>query len=404
MQVRSNTFQDRDFYLTVQERFGIIGSSKAILDNVKLLLQAAPTDLTVLITGETGTGKEVFANALHALSKRKKYPFVSVNCAAIPDTLLESELFGYEKGAFTGAHDLRKGFFEVADRGTIFLDEIGDMPITTQSKLLRILETGEFSRLGSSAIHRVDTRLVAATNKNLEEEVEKGNFRQDLYFRLKSVLIHLPPLRNHTEDIPELVYYFGKKYLLKNNNEFQGITQEAISLLMNMSWNGNIRELRNLIETILGLEGNIKINAEMIRKYISSAIPPPVLRNNDTIKALVPQKQFDTSEKIELEIIFRTLLELQNNIMDIKRGLHSLAIKIENIQNKVDEINDENFQVVKNDVPVVYADEDLNIDEHEKMLIKYAINRFDGSRKLAAKALGISERTLYRKLVNMGLN
>ncbi len=403
MIVRNNAYKDRDFYLTIQEKFGIIGSSQVILENVKLLLQAAPTDLAALVTGETGTGKEVFANALHGLSKRKKYQFVSVNCAAIPDTLLESELFGYEKGAFTGANDLRKGFFETADKGTIFLDEIGELPMTTQSKLLRILETGEYSRLGSSAIRKVDARLIAATNKNLEVEVENGNFRQDLYFRLKNVVFNLPPLREHIEDIPELADYFGRKYSEKINIEYQGISQDALSLMMNMSWPGNIRELRNLIETIIGLEGSVRIKGETVRRYMSNANPPPVLRNNDSIKALVPTKNYEPAEKAELEIIFRTLLELQNNITDMKRGLHNLAIKIDDIHEKMDEISDTNFQVVKNDVPILYSDEDLNIAEHEKMLIKYALNRFDGSRKLAANALGISERTLYRKLIEMNL-
>lgn len=405
MEVHSSAYKDRDFLRTVQERFGIIGSSQVILDNVKLLLQAAPTDLAVLITGETGTGKEVFANAIHGLSKRKRNHFVSVNCAAIPDTLLESELFGYEKGAFTGANDLRKGFFETADKGTIFLDEIGEMPLTTQSKLLRILETGEFSRLGSSSIHKVDARIVAATNKNLEEEVEKGTFRSDLLYRLKNVTIKLPALREHPEDIPELVDYFGKKYAQKAGKEYLGIAQDAVSLLMNKPWAGNIRELRNLVETIIGLEGNVKMSGDIVRKYISNALPPPVLVTPEPTSALVPSAiAFEPNEKAELQIIFRTLLELQNNISDMKRGLHNLAIKIDEISTKMDEINDQNYQVVKPESSIVYSDEDLNLEEHEKMLIKYALKRFEGSRKATAKALGISERTLYRKLVDMGLN
>lgn len=404
MEVHSSAYKDRDFLRTVQERFGIIGSSQVILDNVKLLLQAAPTDLAVLITGETGTGKEVFANAIHGLSKRKRNHFVSVNCAAIPDTLLESELFGYEKGAFTGANDLRKGFFETADKGTIFLDEIGEMPLTTQSKLLRILETGEFSRLGSSSIHKVDARIVAATNKNLEEEVEKGTFRSDLLYRLKNVTIKLPALREHPEDIPELVDYFGKKYAQKAGKEYLGIAQDAISLLMNKPWAGNIRELRNLVETIIGLEGNVKITGDVVRKYISNALPPPVLVTPETTAALVPTIAFEPNEKAELQIIFRTLLELQNNISDMNRGLHNLAIKIDEINTKMDEMNDQNYQVIKPESSIVYSDEDLNLEEHEKMLIRYALKRFDGSRKATAKALGISERTLYRKLVDMGLN
>ncbi|HOQ49187.1 MAG TPA: sigma-54 factor interaction domain-containing protein, partial [Candidatus Kapabacteria bacterium] len=201
----------RDFRYLLQLRYGIIGDSPEIQKAIETLEMVAPTDLTVLITGETGTGKEVFANAIHSLSNRRKFPFISVNCGAIPETLLESELFGSEKGAYSGAVETRKGFFETADKGTIFLDEIGEMPIGTQVKLLRVLETGQFSRLGSPEIRKVDVRVIAATNRNLEDEVAKGNFRQDLFFRLNAVQIELPPLREHVQDIPLLVEYFAER-------------------------------------------------------------------------------------------------------------------------------------------------------------------------------------------------
>lgn len=398
MQIRDSRYIDADFYKILQSKFGIIGSSRIMLEVVHLLNQAAPTDLAVLINGETGTGKEVFSNALHGLSKRKKFPFVSVNCGAIPETLLESELFGHEKGAFTGAVDQRKGFFEVADKGTIFLDEIGEMPIATQVKLLRILETGEFSRLGSSTVRKVDVRLVAATNRDLEQEVINGNFRQDLFFRLKSVSIRLPALREHPEDIEELVAHFGKKSCQKIGLEYEGIAQDALTIMMNMPWPGNIRELRNLVETVVALENCSLIRAENLRRYISPALPSPGYIPIKNDQALVPQKRIDSADRIELELIFRTLLEMQNQFSEMQRGMHSLALKIDNIQNRFDEISDTNFQVVKNDIPEIVSDEDLNIAEHEKVLIKTALIRFDGSRRLAAQALGISERTLYRKL------
>lgn len=398
MQIRDSRYIDADFYKILQSKFGIIGSSRIMLEVVHLLNQAAPTDLAVLINGETGTGKEVFSNALHGLSKRKKFPFVSVNCGAIPETLLESELFGHEKGAFTGAVDQRKGFFEVADKGTIFLDEIGEMPIATQVKLLRILETGEFSRLGSSTVRKVDVRLVAATNRDLEQEVINGNFRQDLFFRLKSVSIRLPALREHPEDIEELVAHFGKKSCQKIGLEYEGIAQDALTIMMNMPWPGNIRELRNLVETVVALENCSLIRAENLRRYISPALPSAGYIPIKNDQALVPQKRIDSADRIELELIFRTLLEMQNQFSEMQRGMHSLALKIDNIQNRFDEISDTNFQVVKNDIPEIVSDEDLNIAEHEKVLIKTALIRFDGSRRLAAQALGISERTLYRKL------
>ena len=242
------------FLNEIKNRFGIIGNSPKMLTALEKLIQAAPTELNVLITGETGTGKEVFAKAIHGLSNRKNNPFVSVNCGAIPENLLESELFGNEKGAFTGAVEQRIGFFETAHKGTIFLDEIGEMPVSTQVKLLRVLESGEYSRLGSSAVRKVDARLVAATNRDLEKEVRRGNFRQDLFFRLKSVHIILPPLREHPADIPYLIDFFAEKVCKKLNLFYHGFDNDSLSILKSLPWPGNTRELKNLIETIITLE------------------------------------------------------------------------------------------------------------------------------------------------------
>ncbi len=385
-------------------KFGIIGSSENMLKSLQLLYQAAPTDLAVLITGETGTGKEVFANAIHGLSHRKKFPFVSVNCGAIPETLLESELFGHERGAFTGANDQRKGFFEVANKGTIFLDEIGEMPVSTQVKLLRVLESGEFSRLGSSTVHQVDVRLVAATNRELELEVMDGNFRQDLYFRLKSVHIKLPPLREHNDDVEDLVMHFGKRTCDKMSLQFEGISDDALAIMKALPWPGNVRELRNLIETVLTLERKTYITPELIRRYISPALPPPSYSEIDKGHSIVPLRKQDTGERVELELIFRTLLEMQNQFSDMQRGMHSLAMKIDNIQNKIDDMNDSAIPTINPENHQFDEDRDLNLSNNEKELIISALRRYSGSRRLASQALGISERTLYRKLDDYGID
>ncbi len=247
---------ESQFVTDVKKKFGIIGNSAQINAAVGTLIQAAPTDLTVLITGETGTGKEVFANAIHGLSRRKNHPLVSVNCGAIPETLLESELFGNEKGAFTGAVEQRIGFFETAHNGTIFLDEIGEMPIGTQVKLLRVLESGQFSRLGSSNINKVDVRVIAATNRDLEIFVEQGKFRRDLFFRLNSVQIKLPELRNHTQDIPELIDFFGRRVCKKLGLEYSGITKDALNMMMSFPTDITY-ESTLIVNTFTGLSSSL---------------------------------------------------------------------------------------------------------------------------------------------------
>lgn len=391
-------YNNKNIYKLLQIKYGIIGESIPMQEAMLTLHQAAPTDLALLITGETGTGKEVFANAVHGLSKRSKYPFVSVNCGAIPETLLESELFGHEKGAFTGAQDQRKGFFEVADKGTIFLDEIGEMPIGTQVKLLRILESGEFSRLGSSEMHRVDVRLIAATNRELEIEVSKDNFRMDLFYRLRSVQIKLPPLREHPEDIPLLIEYFSEKIFKKSNILFDGITDDAMMLLKRLPWHGNVRELKNLIETIIIIEKGKKITSDIITRYLPPSLPPA---NNNPIApeiSLVPSFGEKSDDKFELGLIFRTLIELKHEINDMKGMLRDVSSSVNDLQ-------------LSSSQEVAYKFESDNdefeikpISEMEKELITAALNRFDGNRRNAAQELGISERTLYRKIKDYDLD
>ena len=384
-------------------RFGLVGESDVMQQAMSRLLQVAPTDLTVLITGETGTGKEVFANALHDLSQRKKYPFVSVNCGAIPETLLESELFGAEKGAYTGADEKRKGFFEAANKGTIFLDEIGEMPLNTQVKLLRILESGEFSRLGSSTVQKVDVRVVAATNRDLMYEVRQGRFRQDLFFRLNSVNIHLPPLRQHLDDIPSLVEHFANRAADRNGFPFEGIDPDALDLLETQSWPGNIRELRNVVETMVTLERGAHITEEMTRRYL----PNDTMEEPQTTTALVRLRdvQQPTSDA-DMQMLYRTLLQLAGDVSEMKtvlRHLLQITFDHQSADGMVSPATGSTRTPASASAPVEVDDENLNLATIEKMAIEMALRRTQGNRRDAAGLLGISERTLYRKIDEYGL-
>lgn len=386
----------------LEKKFGIVGNADPMRKAKKLLLKAAPTELSVLITGETGTGKEVFAQALHGLSKRKGNNFVSVNCGAIPETLLESELFGHEKGAYTSANEQRIGFFETADKGTIFLDEIGEMPVETQVKLLRVLESGEFSRLGSSDIRKVDVRVIAATNRELEERVEQKQFRQDLYFRLRSVHIILPSLREHRDDIEPLFYYFANRTAEKIGLNFKGISHEALEILKSQTWDGNVRELKNLIETMLTLEAKEFIEAENVTKYIRPSLPRHTKPKNNALVRTTHEGE--DNPNLELGIIFRTLLEIKNDIQDLKHEIHFNSIKLEEVVVNQNEIMIQTAdEVIEND-EMLEGFDTLNLADIEKRLIVYSLNRFEGNRRLASKELGISERTLYRKLKQYDLD
>lgn len=370
----------------LQLRYGIVGESPLILEAIEQLLQVAPTDLTVLITGETGTGKDVFARAIHGLSPRRKAPFISVNCGAIPETLLESELFGHEKGAFTGAVDQRKGFFEVANGGTIFLDEVGEMPLGTQVKLLRVLETGEFTRLGSTQLIKVDVRVIAATNRDLAYEVRQGTFREDLYYRLNAVHLHLPPLRKRPEDIPLLVEFFAHKVAERLGIMFEGIDEEAIAALQQHNWRGNIRELRNLVETLVTIGHGRRITANDVQRYLKrDEMPEPS-------RALVlhTAAQRAEAQPIDLALVYHTLLQLQAEMSAVRQAIAMLAERMAQLQTVLS--SHEPDEAINRDA------DDFRLDEMERRLIVAALKRFNGSRRSAARALGISERTLYRKL------
>jgi DNA-binding NtrC family response regulator len=370
-----------------QAKYGITGESVEIHEIVDVIQQVAPTNLTVLITGESGVGKEVIAKAIHQASLRADKPMISVNAGAIPEGIIESELFGHEKGAFTGAGETRKGYFELADHGTIFLDEIGELPIGTQVKFLRILENGEYMRVGSAVPRRVDVRVVAATNKNLEAEVRQGEFRGDLFFRLRSINIRIPPLRERRDDIPVFIDLFARQVAEKNKIAFAGITPEAIDLLKNYRWPGNVRELRNVVESMLVIERGKRIDTAEVRKYVKE-----LYEDGRHLPVYSPKP----SEQAERELIYRALLEMKSDIMDIKsileqRNGHTVPGGSGVVEARVDT---ENHAVGEQFIP---------LDEMEKRLIIQALDRFSGNRRLAAKALNISERTLYRKIKEYGL-
>jgi len=396
---------DVDFKLAflneIKNRFGIVGNSPKVLESLEKLLISAPTDLNVLITGETGTGKEIFAKALHGLSNRKKEPFVSVNCAAIPENLLEAELFGNERGAYTGAVEQRIGFFETANNGTIFLDEIGEMPILTQVKLLRVLESGEYTRLGSSAVRKANARVVAATNRNLELEVRDGNFRQDLYFRLNSVQILLPPLREHPADIPLLVDFVAEKTSKKLNFHFKGIDRDALSILQSLPWPGNVRELRNMIETIVTLEKGEFITPQIVQKYIPMALPAFVQKPTAKEYSLVNiSKQDDFNN--DNTLIFKTLLELKSDLNYLKSAFNDMMIQLDKIKESTDNLNIQRYEEI--DSTEYHNEDNMNLASNEKNLILLALKKYSGNRRLASEALGLSQRTLYRKLQEYDIN
>lgn len=356
-----------------QNKFGIIGKSQEIRDLSDIALQVANSDISVLIYGESGTGKEVFARAIHGASKRSQKKLVSVNCGAIPEGILESELFGHKKGSFTGALEDRKGYFEIADGGTLFLDEIAEMPLTTQVKLLRVLETKEFMRIGSEIVTKVDVRIIAASNKDLQDEVAAKRFRNDLYFRLKAVSLNIPPLRKRPSDIPALVEHFIESYAAENNSIKPQLSKEAWDLLYNYKWPGNIRELKNAVETATALSREpILTETDFL----------PLLTNSDASEQIknLPVHLNRSPEALDREMIYRALIEIKKDLIELK----DIAI---NNQNEL-QSNGRNFRV----------DEVIPIDKLEKNAIENALDFTRGNKRKAAKLLNISERTLYRKL------
>ena len=394
----------------IRKSVGIIGNSPLIEEMLGKISQVASTDISVLITGASGSGKEMVAKAVHKNSKRKFQDLITVNCAAIPLGIIESELFGHKKGSFTGASENRKGYFESADKGTIFLDEIGELPIETQAKLLRVIEQGEFLRVGDTALRKVDVRIVAATNRDLRQEVEKGNFRQDLYFRLKTVNIRVPDLKDHVEDLEDLLNRFALEFTARNDIPYKGFTKEAISLMKSYSWPGNIRELKNIVESVLVMNKGNRVTRDVMINHINM----DEYRSN---KDLPVKIDLDT-DKAERELILRQLLYLRQEMNSLKeiilssKGLDDLyendvksntyflpkSTNIEKIKDRVKNIDDAKAFALQDDSVGEVSMQDIEQEIIERTLIK-----MDGNRRKAAKALNISERTLYRKIKEYGL-
>lgn len=392
----------------IQKKYGILGDSPQIKEILKLLPQVSKTDISVLITGESGSGKELIANAIHGLSNRSSEKLFIVNCGAIPEGILESELFGHEKGAFTGAVEARKGYFELADKGTLFLDEIGDMPMGVQVKILRVLESGDYMRVGGTSMKKTDVRIIGATNKNLLTEVQNKRFREDLYYRLRAVQLHIPALQERKMDIPILFQTFWREFTRKYGIHPEGVTREAIQLLANYHWPGNIRELRNLTESMLVLDGNKVIDDTVVRKYLVQ------FSTHDTMNKL-PILSDKSSGKMETELLYRMLLDIKAEIMDIKSLLRhfssptSVSVPTTDFSNtpaskllpETVHRHNEYAEVLSDDAP--QSEHPISLNDMEKKAIVEALTRHIGNRRKAADELKISERTLYRKIKEYGL-
>lgn len=373
----------------IKQRFGIVGQSIKLERAIEIAVQVAPTDISVLITGESGTGKESMPKIIHHSSQRKHNNYIAVNCGAIPEGTIDSELFGHEKGAFTGASEKRKGYFEVANGGTIFLDEVGELPLSTQVRLLRVLESGEFMKVGSSEIIKVDVRVVAATNVNIEKAIQNGKFREDLYYRLNTINIKMPRLKERKEDIHLLFRKFASDFADKYRIPAIRLDEEAIDLLESYSWPGNIRQLKNICEQISAVEQNRSVNKETLSQYIPKENATPVLfgkGNNEN----------DISER---EILYKVLFEMKKDLNDLKRVTKELMSG--NIVTPEDSKLTENFIIQPKEEEALQSPvgkEILTLQEQEKILIEESLIRHQGRRKDAADELGISERTLYRKI------
>ena len=392
---------------SIKQKYGIIGNSDPLNHAIQVAIQVAPTDMTVLINGESGSGKESFSKIIHSMSKRKHGEFIAVNCGAIPEGTIDSELFGHEKGSFTGANESRKGYFEVTDGGTIFLDEIGEMPLSTQSRLLRILENGEFIKVGSSKVQKTDVRIIAATNVKLKEAVEKRKFREDLYYRLNTVPIIVPPLRDRGEDISLLFRKFASDFSDKNNIDPIRLNDESKTLLNKYRFPGNIRELKNLTEQISILEIDRNITPEILDKYLPKASNLPALSNIGEVES---EENYN-----ERDILYKILFDLKSDMNEMKKIIDSIMNNSNSISSesktylqednnnsnenliieKSSNLGENQFQEV---TEVVNENESLRIESKERELIIKALIKNKNKRKYAAKDLGISERTLYRKI------
>jgi DNA-binding NtrC family response regulator len=414
----------------IVEKFGLIAESEVMQSVIDKIVQVAPTDITVLLQGESGVGKDVVARTLHGLSKRKTDSLVIVNCGAIPEGIIESELFGHEKGSFTGAHESREGYFEKADQGTIFLDEIGDTPKNVQVKLLRILENGEYFRVGSAKLRKTDARIITATNRDLWNDVQHGSFREDLFYRLNTVTIRIPPLRERSGDIIPIFRKFVMEFSRQYDSVFQGFSDEARQLLVSYRWPGNIRELRNVAEQLVVLEKSQFITPEILQKYLKGRqhhgstdnLPIVFNRNQDS-----SDDRFSTAASDDRGMLYRAIIEMRTEIADLKKMVGGLlysqfratpldanllpppaqGINSLNPDKSEPEIGNAYGKPVMSPLePMFDEDDDLHdieyelptLDETEKNLIKKALRIYRGNRRKAAEALGVSERTLYRKI------
>ena len=391
----------------LQKQSGIIGTSSGIQQVLEMISQVAPVDISALITGESGVGKEVVAKAIHKASKRNNETLVVVNCGAIPEGIIESELFGHKKGSFTGASDDRKGYFEEANKGTIFLDEIGETPLETQVKLLRVLDTGEFMRVGEAKTRYTDVRVIAATNKNLGELVQRGDFRQDLYYRLKTVTVDVPALRKRVEDIGPLVERFALEFTRSNDILYRGFMPEAIRVMHQWEWPGNVRELKHFVEKVLVLQRGERVTAEMVQHELLDVMPlEPV--HNPALPVVVNQ----SSDKAEIDLILRQLFMLKQDTEIIQKMLISGQVQTSGSQfplisseemgipipKKSMEITEEGHNLIRDD-----AIGDMAIKSLEEEAITRSLRYFNNNRRKTARSLGMSERTLYRKIEEFGL-
>ena len=411
---------------SIKQRFSIIGNDTGLNRAVEKAVQVAPTDISVLVTGESGVGKESIPKIIHQLSHRKHGKYIAVNCGAIPEGTIDSELFGHEKGAFTGATQTRSGYFEVADGGTIFLDEVGELPLTTQVRLLRVLENGEFIKVGSSAVQKTNVRIVAATNVNMFEAIEKEKFREDLYYRLSTIEIHLPALRKRKEDIHLLFRKFASDFALKYKMPTIRLQDNAVTALINYRWNGNIRQLRNVAEQISVLESSRMIDLEILQTYL------PTMGSN--LPSVLGKNKSKSDFSTEREILYKVLFDMKSDLNDLKKLTMELMKSdtqgdvqknneslIQKIYNKEESLASEkeneilslpvktekehSIEIIENKesdysyIDAVEAEEEtLSLHDKELELIKKSLERHKGKRKLAAEELGISERTLYRKI------
>ncbi|MHA6279470.1 sigma-54 interaction domain-containing protein [Salinimicrobium sp. CAU 1759] len=406
----------------IKQRFGILGNDQKLNRAVEKAMQVAPTDISVLVTGESGVGKESIPKIIHALSHRKHGKYIAVNCGAIPEGTIDSELFGHEKGAFTGATQTRNGYFEVADGGTIFLDEVGELPLTTQVRLLRVLENGEFIKVGSSKVQKTNVRIVAATNLNMADAIKKEKFREDLYYRLSTVEIYLPPLRERKDDIHLLFRKFAADFAQKYKMPTVRLEDDAVALLQKYRWNGNVRQLRNIAEQISVLEQERSIDAVKLKEYL------PGFSSN--LPAVIEEKKKESDFSNEREILYKVLFDMKSDLNDLKKLTMELMendshqkVKEDNegLIQKIygndeeevipEEITDEQLEVLqipqqntpdKQDkyyfAEEIEEEETLSLQDKELELIKKSLERHNGKRKAAADELGISERTLYRKI------